>query len=242
MRKLACWAAQHPWTARFLIVFLYLPLNIAGVVLGDLLFDLGVVFPPYILYTACFIALAAIAYYPSRRYPVYIKNFFLKRKVADFLLLFSTVCMITFTGNQLNSPQTYSLITPAGGIPSINSHSFIGIASVQPTKPAGKTVTKKQLRKKVVSLLKSMRKKYKDMPDGVKILYILLAAVVIFVTLYLILALACSISCGGLQTIGYLALLLGIGLGIFVTILIFKRLSRNHPKNREIKPPPSERT
>ena len=242
MRKLACWASLHPWTARFLIVFLYLPLNIAGIVLGDLLFDLGVEFPPYILYTACFIALATIAYYPSRRYSAYMKNFFVKRKTADFVLLLSTVCMIVFTGNQLNHQQkNYSLINPLGGSPAaVNTIS--GIASVQPAKPVGKTVSKKQLRKKVVSLFKSFRKKYKDMPDGVKILYILLAALVIFVTLYLILAFACAISCGGLQAIGYIVLLLGIGLGIFVTVLIFKRLSKNHPKNQPVKPPPSERT
>ena len=230
MRKIACWAASHPWSARFILVFLYLPLNIAGIVLGDLLFDIGIEFPPYILYTACFIALATMAYYPSRRYPVFTKNFFAKRKTADFMLLCCTVCMIAFTGNHLNSGQTYSLINSAGGSPSAGNY-YSGIASVRPAQPAGKTVTKKQLRKKVFSWLKSMRKKYKDMPDGVKILYILLAALVIIVTLYLILALACSISCGGLQAIGYVLLLLGIGLGIFVTVLIFKRLSRNHPKN-----------
>ena len=243
MRKVACWASLHPWTSRFLIIFLYLPLNVAGLFLGDLLFDLGVNFSPFLLYGACFTALGAIVYYPTRRHQVFIKNIFVKRKAADFVLLASTVCMIAFTGNQLNTSNSYSLITTAGGLPASGSFAaYSERASVQPKKPVKKVVQKKQLRKKMVSLIKSLRKKYKDTSDGTKVLLIFLAVLVIAATVLLLLGLICAIGCGGAEAITYLLLTLGVGLGIFLTFLIFKRLSRNHPQNQKIKPPPSQRT
>ena len=243
MRNVASWASRNPWTARFLIIFLYLPLNIAGLMLGDLLFDRGYEFPSFVLYGACLVALAVILYYPSRRHAIFLKNFYVKRKSADFLLLFSTVCMIAFIGNHLNTGKTFSLITKAGGLSATGNYEASSFtASVHPKKPIKKIVQKKQLRKKVVSLIKTLRKKYRDTSDGTKILLIFLAVVVIAATVVLLLGLVCAIGCGGAEAISYILLTLGVGLGIFLTFLIFKRLSRNHPKNQEIKPPPSQGT
>lgn len=243
MRNVSTWASLHPWTARFLIIFLYLPLNLAGIVLGDLLFDMGLEFHSFVLYGACLVALVVIVYYPSRRYAIFQKNYYVKRKAADFLLLFSTVCMIAFTGNHFNTGKTFSLITHAGGLPSSGSyHASAEITTVQPKKPVKKIGQKKQLRKKVVSFIKNLRKKYKTDSDGTRILLIFLAVIVLAATVLTLLVLVCAIGCGGAEAIAYILLTLGVALGIFLTFLIFKRLSRNHPKNQYIKPSPAQGT
>jgi hypothetical protein len=151
--------------------------------------------------------------------------------------------MIAFTGNHLNTSRSFSLITPAGGLPTAGIiYAPTSNISVHPKKPAKKIVQKKQLRKKVVSLIKALRKKYKDTSDGTKVLLIFLAVLVIAATVLLLLGLICAIGCGGAQAISYIILILGVGLGIFLTFLIFKRLSKDHPKNQEISPPASGRT
>src|ERR1700704_1143341 len=98
MRKISHWASHNMWLTRFIIIGIYLLLNLIGLFLGDLLFSVGLVMKPLFLFAACSIVLFGLFLYPSQKEKNKYRNFYLRRKTADLFLAASTFLFIAYGG------------------------------------------------------------------------------------------------------------------------------------------------
>ena len=228
MRKLSLWASDHPWTARVLIISLYIPLNLLGIITGDVLYDVGVIFPGSFILSLISIVLLLVFYYPSRnaRSP---GSSYGKQKAFDFLLAMCTFCMVCFTGNQKNVEHPFTLTTKVISVP---------VSTIQPSFPnstftedPGKPkLSKKDSWKKKKTFFKQIRKKYKDLSDGEKILLVFLTIVVAIGLIALLAALACSIACAGSEALAYVVFFLGTGAITFLAVHLIHKILRKRKK------------
>src|SRR6476620_1684132 len=98
MKQLSYWAKANPRTARILIVLIYLFLNIAGLLVGSLLWASGIELTGSFM---LMLALAVVSLYLL--YPK--KAVYYMRKVFHGLMAVSTFLIITVVGNQLHNPN-----------------------------------------------------------------------------------------------------------------------------------------
>ena len=103
MRKISLWAKNHKWQARVSIVIIFILLNALGILIGRLLHQLNIVFPPALLYIFTGVFLSLFFIYPQRnvkRRTLNRKQFYAWQKSCDFLLATSTLLLVCFLGNR----------------------------------------------------------------------------------------------------------------------------------------------
>lgn len=233
MRKLSLWARRHPRLARLCIILLYIPINITGLITGDLLFDLGVQLAGSFLIAAMAVFVIAVFFYPNRNAAINTSKqaLNLRRKTSDLVLISATFGMICFTGNQINvAIPFYPLATKIAGYSPASHDTFLK----ETTGPAsgGPVSNKKAVRKQLRHLMQEFRRSYKGNPEGEKIALIALTLIVATSLVGLLAALACSIACAGSEALSYFVFFGGtIAIG-FLTYFILHRLINGRPKSK----------
>ena len=241
MRKLSVWASSHPWMTRCLIFLLYIPLNVLGIITGDLLYDFGWVLPGYFLLLLLLIVVLVVFHYPTRKCAIDKNTFYKRRKLLDLTLAVCTFCMVCFTGNQKNAEKPFSLTTSVISVPVAIPAITINEDGIKKKNSFSKpNVTKKETRRKARAFLKQVRKKYKDLSDGEKILLIFLSVLVAVALVVLLAGLACSIACAGSEALAYVVFFLGTGAVVFFLVKIIQKIVRkSRTKQSEKKPVPT---
>jgi hypothetical protein len=242
MRKISIWASHHIWATRFIIIGIYILLNFLGWMLGDLLGLLNIKIHVLSAYTTCFILLAGIAVYPSKKRGHRYKKFYLVQKSSDLILAVSTFFLIVYVGNNFFSSQTNNQnnVYAATG----NSIStFTTKPSLHPIKSLLSKIfhpsyLNKNLKQKLKAKLHELRRQYKDSTQGEKIALIALSVIVAAGLLYVLAALSCSISCSGSEGAALVVAILGTGLIIFLLVKVIQRINRG-PKEKRITRPGS---
>lgn len=140
MKRISFWARDHAVLTRMFIICLYLPLNLLGLITGDLLNDLGFSFPQWFMLSTCLLVIVIVFFYPDK--PLTAKSrdaIYKRRKACDFLLALSTFLMICYTGNQWTASQNSYAVVPASALPvAIASNTNISSVTAVKVEPGKK--------------------------------------------------------------------------------------------------------
>ena len=226
MKKLSFWARENKRTARVTIIFSYILLNLIGLFLGDVIHSLNIEFTPLFFLFAISLTLLGWMIYPSKDKKHEYKNFYIRQKSADLILVSATLLFVIYLGNSLNN-NSNSFRNPlqAASIVNTNNASNISTPTVAKT-----TVSKKSLRQKIRAEIKSIRKAYKDSTKSQKALYIILAVLAAAGLTYVLTMFACSISCSGSEALAIVIFAVGLGGIIFGLVKLIKRITQGKPK------------
>jgi len=242
MKKISVWAKHHPWTARIIIVVSFILLNVLGFTTGLLLHDSGIYLPlAVLLFFACLYATGFIAY------PFKTKNGkyrlgasrYVRQKTCDILLAGSTYLMIVYCGNHKEILFRYSIpfnralasntILPKDS--TLKTYKSIAAFKSSIKDVNGKLHSWKE-RKKLLKEQVSGIKKANDLSDGAKTALIILSVLLALGLIYVVAALACTLSCDGSEVAAVVVGIGGTGLVIFLLILVIRSiLGKKRHKN-----------
>lgn len=248
MKKISVWAKDHKWSARFIIVASFIILNILGGVTGVLLSSLGISIPAAVmLFFACAYSAGFIAY-PSRSLKgtkLNVPAFYIRQKSCDLLLIGSTFCMIVYLGNHpdrlfqygstLNAATASSTSLPKDS--TVKTYKSIAAFSASMKDENGKPLKWKERKKLLKEQVRAI--KNADEPSkGGKIALIILSVLAALLLIYIVAALACTLSCGGSDV---LAVIVGVGgTALIAWLLIVVIRSITGKKKKKIKEPEKE--
>ncbi len=213
MKQISYWARSHKTAARIILILLYIPLNIAGLVTGYLLQETGITLSANFIYTLIIIVLAVYLFYPA-------KATYFKRKFFEGVMITCTYLMICFYGNQLNNPTP--VLPFANSIQAV-SYTIHHTAIPSVNKIAGKTLTIKELRKE----LKKAFQQKKEMKKGWKIALIILSILVAAGLILLLVVLSCTIACNSSEALAIIVFILGTAAIIFGLLKLIQFISGN---------------
>ncbi len=236
MKKISYWAKNHVWTTRFLIILIYILLNIIGVYTGKLLNEINILMPQSYLVVFIICSIALWLWYPDKN----AKNKFSsssygRRKLFDFSLGAVTFLLIIYAGNNWehlflqNGSAKASNITELSKDSSIYNVPLIKnfIASIK-----GCEVSKLSQREKIRLIKRQIKaiNNDKETPKSDKTLLIILSILIAIGLLIGLAALSCSIACSGS---GALAIIVAIG-GTFLIIFFLTRIIKHmsNPKDK----------
>ncbi|MFZ9387554.1 MAG: hypothetical protein ACO25B_06705 [Chitinophagaceae bacterium] len=243
MRKLSFWASRHPWGARVIIVLSLIMLNIIAVLTGLLLLDMGIHLPlAFILSGAALFGFSYI-FYPrvsgkrSRTYQW--------QKTMDILLAAACFIMIAYLGN--HPDQVFRYKSPLGPVSATvpfnpddslkKAYKPIREFSANMKGEDGKLLKwkeRKKLLKEQVRAIKGTQDLSRKEQAGLIILSILVAAGL----LYLVGALACTLSCNGSDAAAVIVGVGGAALIIFLLFVVIRKISQRQ-KSMKTKPDPT---
>jgi len=245
MKKISQWAKNHIWPARIIIVAGILILNGAAILTGLLLKDLHVEIPASFFIVLVFISLMATFCYPAKKYKENFtpQAFYKRQKTNDVILLSAAFCMFVCISNHKNPVETYfqALNAVSASKPTspkdstLKNYKSVTAFSASIKDENGKLLKWKERKKLLKEQVKAI-KKSKEISDGGKVALIILSVIVALGLVYLVAALACSLSCSGSDAA---AVIVGIGGGalvIFLLILAIRAITGK--KKKTIKSPP----
>lgn len=243
MRKLSFWAKQHPWYARIIIVISFLLLGTIGILSGLMLGNLGVSLP--LAFLLCFAAVYAFAFIAYPRKKEKGMAFYRKQKACDLLLAASTFFMILYLGNHPEQVFRYQVpFTSAMAIIPVNpgdsmQRSFkpISVFAKSMKGEDGKLLKWKERKKMLKSQIKTI-KTTEGLSRSSQTGLIILSVIVALGLLYLVGALACTLSCNGSQVAAVIVGVGGAALIIFLLFIVIRNLTGK--KKKEIKNPDNE--
>lgn len=213
MKQISYWAHSHKTAARIILILLYIPLNIVGLLTGYLLEETGMHLTANFMYTLVIIVLAVYIFYPQ-------KATYYKRKFFEGVVITSTFLMICFYGNLLNKPTpVFPFSNSTQAVSYTVNHSVIQSVNKDP----GKTLTIKELRKE----LKKAFSQKKEIKKGWKITLIILSILVAAGLILLLVALSCSIACNGSEALAIIVFLIGTAAVIFGVLKLIQYISGN---------------
>jgi uncharacterized iron-regulated membrane protein len=219
MKHISIWAKKHKTSARWFIVFLYLPLNILAIYNGMLLSDIELQLGSSFLYTTVLCILLLFLLYRSNA------SYF-RRKSMHFLMAVCTYFLVLFAGNQVNTPkpqfpffETVNAVEQAPLLSKVNNREAVKF------KPSVKQY-KKELRK-------IARNETKKTPQWVKILLTVLVVVVAAGLMYVLAALACTIACNGSEALAWIVFLAGSAGIVFGAVRIIQWIFGRKRKKRK---------
>ena len=232
MKKFSLWALQHKVVARILIVVCYLLLNLLGWIIGNILYSINIVLSPVFFYLITMVVIGAVLFYPIKKKSSY-KNSYTRRKISDLLLITATSLFIIYSSNSLNVHQSINPLNNVFGVSVIrtNTSKTVNIDNTLAKKKRFNG-SKKDYKKYVQSIVRAIRKKYKDSSRGEKTVLVFLLIVVALFMIFLISALACNIICSGAEALGYIVLIVGIAGVIFGLVKLIQRVKRGPPKKK----------
>ncbi|MEO9022418.1 MAG: hypothetical protein ABI237_09185 [Ginsengibacter sp.] len=232
MRKISVWAYHHKFLARIGIICIYILLNVLGLFTGDMFHSFGIVFNSLFLLITVTICIAGLIFYPSKKLKFTYKNYYLRQKSSDILLISATFLFIMYAGNSMNNRVKPLISSYAAVILNPNSKTKINDSSSDINTNAP-SFSKKQQRKNFRTFVKQIRKKYKDSTKGQRTLYTILALIAAGGLIVLLGGLACSISCGGSEALAFIVFFTGLGGIIFGLVKLIQHINRGRPKKVE---------
>lgn len=234
MQKISIWARGHAVAARVYIVLIKLTLAALSYYVGISLYKMQLLLPVTAMFTiAGILLIAAVLLYPVRGKTVLPKNlYYIRQKACDLMLPLSAV-MVFITW--VNNADTINISTPAYG------SRIIKYPTAQEILSSGKT--KDELTKQEKRILKKeffkQAKEYTvasisgDKAKAGEAWKILLAIIGMVGLLYLLAALACSLSCSGNDAAAVIVGVLGLVGIIWGFTALVKRIK--HGPKTEVK-------
>ncbi len=221
MKQLSYWAKVNPQRARFLIVLIYILINIIGLITGALLWASGIQLEEPFMF---FLALTVVSLYII--YPK--KAAYCKRKIFHGLMAVCTFLIITVFGNQLHNPNpqlffvnTTQAVTHSTNGEQQNIHETTNIKKE-------KRLQKKEAR----SLWKKLAAK-DDRSKAAKIFLIVLTVIIALGLLYLLAALSCTIACSGAEALAVLVAVAGTFGIVFGAVRIIQHILGKERKKKK---------
>jgi len=239
MRKISLWATHHRFPAITFVVIIKLLLAFIAFYIGSSLVDLNIYIPFIVFIVALTVLIAAAFLYPSDKLRGSGKKYaYTRQKSCDFIIAACSFIMIgTLVNNNMPIPGT--TISYASNVVSTTTPTAEEIlASLQyrdkstltkQEKRILKQEFKRQLKLYVVAKLK------KDKDGGAKTAKIILTIVVALGLLYLVAALACSLSCNGSDAAAVIVGILGLALIIWGLVVVIRRIVKG-PRKKQPEP------
>ncbi|MDW3647881.1 MAG: phage holin family protein [Bacteroidia bacterium] len=250
------WAKINPISARLLITFATI-ISVGIHYYGGLyLFAHDIIFPYPLAVIFSLISISGILLYPRKKtFKAGSSRNFRKRKALDFLIFFCGALMVVFLANR-RAAEVWTdpeLSINTEQLDSQSEHSSIHFtSSVHPKnlEEAPSSLTPKELRKQMKKQFKELRKLIKtELKDlkarrkkgetgtGAKVLLTILTIALAIGLGMLVVALACSVSCNGNETLGAVILIIGWAGILFLAFYFIKRIfSSDGPRPRPPKP------
>lgn len=223
MKQLSYWAKANHHRARFLIILIYILINIAGLIVGSLLWESGIQLKEAFMLVLAVAVVLLYVIYPK-------KATYYKRKLFHGFMAVCTFLIITFFGNQLhNSDSNVFFVNTTKAV----TH----IANIEQPKTHDPSNIKKEKRlqkKEARSFWKKLAAK-NDRSKAAKILLIVLTVVVALGLLYVLAALSCTIACSGAEALAVLVALAGTFGIVFGAIRIIQHILGKERKKKRAK-------
>ena len=242
MRKLALWASLNPRRARFYIIALHLVLGILAYFLARLL-QVSVFMQDLLLFCAIAYFLLLVWIYPDQKKPMkfeFLKSFAF-RKICDFsVALCSFIVIFCFDSKIFNPspivPYSYAAsnatIFPKPKKPNAQEVlSSLQYRDKSTLTRQEKKVLRKEFKKQLKNFVVLTVTGKKEQSN--KALYIILTIVGALGVLAIISAIACELSCNGMESASAVVLILGL-IGVIIgVVLIIRRINRGPKKKPE---------
>jgi hypothetical protein len=229
MRKLSVWAKHHSVLARIIIIVSRILLFLIACFLGKQLTVYGIELSPLWIYFFIGVFFIAGATYPRQRSS---SNYF-KRKLYDGVVaacgFFITLSLVA----QLDSPFASARATTVDPSPYKYAEAKILLEQFkkgEKTKFTGKEkrVIKKEFNHQLIRYAKA--KITGNKADAEQALLIFLACIAAVGLLYLVLALACTLSCNGSDAAAVIVAVLGLAGIIWGLIAVIRAINRKKAK------------
>ena len=236
MRKISLWAKHHRPQAIGSLIVLKLTLAALAVYLGSSLRDLNIKLPFAVFVAAVMLLSMAAKIYPSRKKRKIVSRdcFYVWQKSCDFVVAACSFTMIaTLVNSNFNMPLT-PVATAASVVTAPDPTAEEILASLKYRDKS--TLTKKEKRilkdefKKEIKVY-AVAKLKGHTSDAAKALYITLTIVAALGLLYLVAALACSLSCNGSDALAVIVGILGAVLVVWGTVALIRRITHG-PKQK----------
>jgi len=255
------WAQANPISARLIITFATI-ISVGIHYYGGLyLFAQDIIFPYPLAVVFSLLSLTGILLYPSKKkFKAGSSSNFRKRKALDFVIFFCGALMVVFLANRraadvwsdpelvLNTEQldqSEEQISTIHLTSSVHPENLEEVPSSLSPRELRKQVKRqfKELRKLIKSELKDLKERRKkgERGTGEKVLLTILTVALAFGLGVLVVALACSVSCNGNETLGAVILIIGWAGILFLAFYFIKKIfSSSAPRPRPPKPQDSK--
>jgi len=242
MRQLSTWAKGHPIKARYIIIFSHLLLALLAYFIGKGLRDFKISFSSSLLFNVFLVFIAVALIYPHKKdkpvaYNVRYTYWF--RKSCDFLAITCSFCLLCCLANNAPLAPVYDLYA--------TTHSTGSVRTVNPTaeeilsslksgrdKKSLTRTEKRVLKKEFKHQLKvyAVAKLKGDPSAASQAILILLAIIAAVGVLYLVAALACSLSCSGNDAAAVLVAVVGLVGVIWLLVYVIRHITRPTKKDK----------
>jgi hypothetical protein len=235
MHTISIWARDHKWTSRFLVSGIHIVLTGLAFYIGQALQDMSILFSNSLFWGAMLSFIAIAACYPDKKTKKAYASasvYYMHQKTCDFLLPVFTFLMICFIGNSpgnlfLSSftSQGASLVQPADRENSVKKTEDVkpAVRGLKLSRTERKALVRK-LKTQIKQAFQQVNEQKKN--RGTKIALVVLASLVSLGLLYLVAALACSLSCNGSEAAAIAVLVLGITGIITLLVVVIKAIFR----------------
>lgn len=234
MKKISFWAKGHKQAARMIIIVAFIILNVAGIITGTLLKELGLIIPAAGLMLILCIYFLSIIFYPSRHQKSTMSagRFYQWQKTCDFTLALAGFLIIVYVSNGdfrglQNIPVQKAAATSTSSLPgdsSQNTYKSISAFSASLKNDEGKKLKLKE-RKKLLNEQVRAIKASNDISKGGKVLLIILSVIVALGLLALVASLACSLSCGGSSAGAVVVAIGGTALVAYLLVITIRAIN-----------------
>lgn len=241
MKKLSYWAKANPEQSRAIIALAHVFTGVNALVLGGLFYfsDFDVSRGPLLIFGNLFF-LSFFLYPLKEQASEWFRNSYMKRKILDFLLVFSAALTLAFGVNHFLSVGEPLSPLPEGKAKLIVHKSY-------PDKELKSDFSlKKELRQKSRALrqnikaeIKDLKREFKEQHNGdgrdnlIKALLIMLTIAVAVTLGFLVAGLACNLSCSGYEGLAVVTLILGWGGIIWLGFIAIKNILRKVGQGRK---------
>jgi cbb3-type cytochrome oxidase subunit 3 len=246
MKNLSYWAATNPWKARIIIAVSHILILFLGWYTGAALNEMEIFLPAvFLLVLFILLYLITVFVYPSKQEKQVLgsKKFYIKQKLCDFSLTACAWVMIACIANDKKMRTGFFNYASASSIETIITKNAKPTAAeiLESLKYRDKsTLTKEEkriLRKEFnVQLKKYVKAKITgNSKAGDEAGLIILSIVLALGLLYLVGALACTLSCNGSDAAAIVVALLGTAAIVIGLIFVIRGIKKKQRKETNIK-------
>ncbi len=249
MKKISRWAKRNPRSAQITIILSFIILNVLGYFIGRSLNDLGVMIPGAVLTGMILLCGIIILMYPKRgtnRNASSKNSEYYKRKTCEGLMATASFMMMICAANDPSvfwfTSTTANAVSHAPVVPhdSLSKKYKSPLAFAASLKNAnGERLHGKEKRKLLKEQIRNI-KQSEDLSKGAKAGLIALSILIAAGLLYIVMAIACDLSCTGNDAAAVAVLIGGTGLVVILLLLVLHSITRKK-KKKEI-PGPDEKS
>jgi uncharacterized membrane protein YwzB len=223
MKKISRWGKRNPWKTRLIIVLVQLVLAAYAALLGIWLYAQGWALPGYLLSIGILLFLPACFFYPDKRsrFQFFRHTYFRQKALDMFLIAVSLVMVMSVSNYYTNAAMTEN--QPYRAELTVNKTHSKQLKSERKDLRQQLKQHRQTLKAEVKAIVGQMKT---QKVTGEQVLLIILTILLALLLLYGVAALSCSIACSGADGLAVLVFLLGLGLIVWLSIVLIKKISR----------------